>query len=86
MVTAGCCCSYLANATEKNGSSNVDPDPVRVGGRAAGADAGCGHRRGARWSCCRLQAATARRMIAAAAARMAGWQSGWWPDMGCSLC
>ena len=32
MVTPGCCCWYLAKATEKNAASNVDPDPVRVGG------------------------------------------------------
>ena len=31
MVTPGCCCWYLAKATEKNGASNVDPAPVRVG-------------------------------------------------------
>ena len=31
MVTAGCCCWYLAKATEKNGASNVEPAPVRVG-------------------------------------------------------
>ena len=31
MVTAGCCCWLLAKATEKNGASNVDPAPVRVG-------------------------------------------------------
>src|SRR5689334_22813261 len=31
MVTWGCCCWYLAKATEKNGASNVDPAPVRVG-------------------------------------------------------
>src|SRR6185437_12643067 len=31
MVTRGCCCWYLAKATEKNGASNVDPAPVRVG-------------------------------------------------------
>ena len=31
MVTPGCCCWYRAKATEKNGASNVDPAPVRVG-------------------------------------------------------
>jgi hypothetical protein len=32
MLTPGCCCWYRAKATEKNGASNVDPAPVRVGG------------------------------------------------------
>src|SRR6185436_6340467 len=31
MVTPGCCCWYRAKATVKNGASNVDPAPVRVG-------------------------------------------------------
>jgi hypothetical protein len=31
MVVPGCCCWYLVKATEKNGASNVEPAPVRVG-------------------------------------------------------
>src|SRR2546423_8622595 len=31
MVTPGCCCWYLAKATVKDGASNVEPAPVRVG-------------------------------------------------------
>src|SRR5262245_53533312 len=31
MVTPRCCCWYLAKATEKNGASNVEPAPARVG-------------------------------------------------------
>ena len=36
MVTPGCCCWYLAKATEKNGASDVEPAPVRVPGWLAG--------------------------------------------------
>ena len=73
MVTPGCCCWYLAKATEKNGASNVEPDPVRVGLwppgpvlAAATADAAV------LVLVVLVQAPTARTMIAAAAAQMAG--------------
>ena len=73
MVTPGCCCWYLAKAAEKNGASNVDPAPVRVGFwppgpvlAAATADAEV------LVVVVLVQAPTARRMIAAAAAQMAG--------------
>ena len=76
MVTPGCCCWYWAKAAEKNGASNVDPDPVRVGGcppgpmlAAAAADAGAP---AVLVPVVLVQAARVRRMIAAAAV-MAGW-------------
>jgi hypothetical protein len=45
MVTQGCCCWYFEKAAAKNGASNVDPAPDRVGLWPAGpmlatADAG----------------------------------------------
>jgi hypothetical protein len=96
MVTPGCCCWYLANATLKNGASNVEPDPVSVGEwppgpvlAAATADAGAPVVPGV---LVLVQAATARTMRAAAAARAgpAGRRgrepgSAGWPDMAAPL-
>jgi hypothetical protein len=48
ILTPRCCCWYLAKATEKNGASNVDSAPVRVGGWPPGAGRGDDGRSGAR--------------------------------------
>src|SRR5271166_1615940 len=84
MVTPGCCCWYRAKAWAKNGATNVDPAPVRVGGwppgpalATASADAEVP---GGLVLVVLVHAATATRMIAAAA-QMAGcavWR-GWGP-------
>ena len=99
MVTPGCCCWYFAKATAKNGASNVDPDPVRVGGRPPGpvlvmatADAEAPVVPGV-LGVVLEQALTASTMIAAAVAQIAGWLAwrgrrpghGWCPDMGAPL-
>src|SRR5438034_290081 len=95
MVTPGCCCWYREKATLKNGASNVDPAPVRVGLwlfgpplTAATADAGGP----ALVMPDVLHAPTARMMIAATVAQSPGcgeWRGrgpggSWCPDMGCS--
>jgi hypothetical protein len=87
MVTPGCCCWYLAKATAKNGASNVEPDPVRVGLSPPGPALAAATADAAVLVLVELvQAPTARRMIATAAAAMTGrvrWR-GWRP--GCAWC
>lgn len=74
MVTPGCSCSYLAKATAKNGASNVEPAPVRVGLWPPGPSltAATADVVGLGVVVALLHAATARRLIAAAAVAIAG--------------
>src|SRR5579859_2292421 len=77
MVTAGCCSWYFAKATEKNGASNVDPAPVRAGGWPPGPRVTAATAEVVLLVAVLLQAAMARRVIAAAAAWRAGRLCGW---------
>src|SRR6516165_4329666 len=94
MVTPGCCCWYFEKAAAKNGASNVDPAPDRVGlcplgPMLATADAEPPVALG---GLVLLQAATTRTMMAAAATmarrvvrRSRGPGSAGWPDMAAPL-
>jgi hypothetical protein len=68
-VTAGCCWWYRAKARAKNGATYVDPAPVRVPGPPLGPVLAAVL---AVLVVVLLHALRARRMIAAAAALMAG--------------